>query len=86
MSFRCFRYRKDIGQLQCQSQAGGKYIEKEKAYEIISHGLQMLRDGKSRQEAKSAVVTWSHEKQSRNNRVVVSCFSWWLNSFSNGAK
>ena len=44
------------------SQAGGKYIEKEKAYEIICNGLQMLRDGKSREEAKSAVVTGPQER------------------------
>ena len=46
------------------SQAGGKYIEKEKAYEIICNGLQMLRDGKSREEAKSAVVTGPQETPS----------------------
>ena len=43
------------------SQAGGKYIPKEVAHEIICNGVQMLRDGKTREEAKSAVVTCPHD-------------------------
>lgn len=51
------------------SQAGGKYIAKEKAYEIICNGLQMLRDGKSREEAKSAVVTWPQRRIESSKRT-----------------